>query len=198
MAPSRKFSKTGMELCELFLSKADLLNAFVRKHSGHKLAAYPRTRIVQKCFWSHPSRCREDWQDTPSVVAAEGKRTFNSLAKIERKLLKAEKRFQSDKLRQMEEVKMHSSPMAACKSAPIIFEFLSTRPRLHQKILGCLTHLTLGWISFGMTKRELRKRTSPSATSWASPSTSASAAWSFRTFSIIAIRNANIHILIWP
>jgi uncharacterized protein YllA (UPF0747 family) len=39
------------------------------------------------------------------LVAAEWKRTFNSLNKIERKLLQAEKRFQSDKLRQMEEVK---------------------------------------------------------------------------------------------
>jgi uncharacterized protein YllA (UPF0747 family) len=39
------------------------------------------------------------------LVSAESKRTFNSLEKIERKLLKAEKRFQSDKMRQLEEVK---------------------------------------------------------------------------------------------
>jgi bacillithiol biosynthesis cysteine-adding enzyme BshC len=102
---ARKFDKTGMELSELFLSKADLLNAFVRKHSGHKLQL-TREHASFEMFFNLIRQDAEKIDKTLGpLVAAEGKRTINSLAKIERKLLKAEKRFQSDKLRQMEEVK---------------------------------------------------------------------------------------------
>jgi bacillithiol synthase len=102
---TRKFSKTGMELAELFLSKAELLNAFVRKHANHKLQL-TRERATFEMFFN---LIRQDAEKIDKslgpLVAAEGKQTLNSLAKIERKLLKAEKRFQADKLRQMEEVK---------------------------------------------------------------------------------------------
>jgi bacillithiol biosynthesis cysteine-adding enzyme BshC len=102
---ARKFDKTGMELSELFLLKADLLNAFVRKHSGHKLQL-TREHASFEMFFNLIRQDAEKIDKTLGpLVAAEGKRTINSLAKIERKLLKAEKRFQSDKLRQMEEVK---------------------------------------------------------------------------------------------
>lgn len=101
----RKFSKTGMALTDLFLSKADLLNAFVKKHANHKLQL---TR-EQASFDMFFNLIRQDAEKIDKslgpLVAAEGKRTLNSLLKIERKLLKAEKRFQADKLRQMEEVK---------------------------------------------------------------------------------------------
>ena len=102
---ARKFDKSGMDLNALFLSKADLLNAFVRKHSGHKLQL-TREHATFEMFFNLIRQDAEKIDKTLGpLVAAEGKRTVNSLAKIERKLLKAEKRFQSDKLRQMEEVK---------------------------------------------------------------------------------------------
>jgi uncharacterized protein YllA (UPF0747 family) len=44
------------------------------------------------------------------LLAAEGKRALNSLEKIEKKMLKAEKRLHEDRLRQIDEVKENLFP----------------------------------------------------------------------------------------
>jgi bacillithiol biosynthesis cysteine-adding enzyme BshC len=134
---SRKFSKTGMELCELFLSKADLLNAFVRKHAGHKLQL-TREHASFEMFFDLIRQDAEKIDKTLGpLVAAESKRTFNSLAKIERKLLKAEKRFQSDKLRQMEEVKDALFPNGSLQERTDNFlNFYQQDSTFIKKILG--------------------------------------------------------------
>jgi bacillithiol biosynthesis cysteine-adding enzyme BshC len=134
---ARKFSKTGMELSDLFLSKADLLNQFVRKHSGHKLQLN-RERATFEMFFNLIRQDSEkiDMSLGP-LVAAEWKRTFNSLSKIERKLLQAEKRFQSDKLRQMEEVKDSLFPNGSLQERSDNFlNFYQQDPQFIKKILG--------------------------------------------------------------
>ena len=104
-AISRKFSKTDMAIPDLFLPKPDLLNHFIRSNADHKLQLNREKDTFELFF----SMIRQDAEKIDkslgSLVGAESKRTHNSLLKIERKLLKAEKRFQSDKLRQLEEVK---------------------------------------------------------------------------------------------
>ena len=134
---SRKFEKTGMELSELFLSKADSLNAFVRKHSGHKLQL-TREHATFDMFFNLIRQDAEKIDKTLGpLVAAEGKRTINSLAKIERKLLKAEKRFQSDKLRQMEEVKDTLFPNGSLQERTDSFlNFYQQDPTFIKKILA--------------------------------------------------------------
>ena len=134
---ARKFDKTGMELSQLFLSKAELLNAFVRKHSGHKLQL-AREHASFEMFFNLIRQDAEKIDKTLGpLVAAESKRTFNSLAKIERKLLKAEKRFQSDKLRQMEEVKDSLFPKGSLQERTDNFlNFYQQDPSFIKKILG--------------------------------------------------------------
>jgi bacillithiol synthase len=134
---ARKFDKTGMELSQLFLSKAELLNAFVRKHSGHKLQL-TREHASFEMFFNLIRQDAEKIDKTLGpLVAAESKRTFNSLAKIERKLLKAEKRFQSDKLRQMEEVKDSLFPNGGLQERTDNFlNFYQQDPAFIKKILG--------------------------------------------------------------
>ena len=102
---SRKFSKTQMELSDLFRPKPDLLNTFVRKHAGHKLELQREKKTFEMFFNLIGQSAEKIDKTLGPLVDAEAKRAFNSLCKIERKLMKAEKRFQSDKLRQVEEVK---------------------------------------------------------------------------------------------
>jgi bacillithiol biosynthesis cysteine-adding enzyme BshC len=134
---ARKFSKTGMELSDLFLQKSDLLNQFVRKHSGHKLQLN-RERATLEMFFNLISQDSEKIDKSLGpLVAAEWKRTFNSLSKIERKLLQAEKRFQSDKLRQMEEVKDALFPNGSLQERTDNFlNFYQQDPQFIKKILG--------------------------------------------------------------
>jgi bacillithiol synthase len=102
---ARKFGKTGIDEQSLFLTKPDLFNSFVRKHAGHKLEL-EREKATFAMFFKLIQQHAEKIDATLGpLVAAEAKRNQNSLLKIERKLLMAEKRFQSDKLRQLEEVK---------------------------------------------------------------------------------------------
>lgn len=134
---ARKFDKTGMEQHELFLSKADLLNVFVRKHSGHKLQL-TREHASFEMFFNLIRQDAEKIDKTLGpLVAAESKRTFNSLVKIERKLVKAEKRFQSDKLRQMEEVKDALFPNGSLQERTDNFlNFYQQDSQFIKKILG--------------------------------------------------------------
>lgn len=102
---NRKFEKTGLEVNQLFEHKNFLFNHWVLKHSKHNLTVgYERT-TVSEIFSKLQQRAETIDKTLGPFVGAEGKRALNSLEKIERKLLRAEKRVQSDKLRQIESVK---------------------------------------------------------------------------------------------
>jgi bacillithiol synthase len=101
----RKFEKTGLELSQLFEEKNFLFNHWVLKHSKHNLTVGPERTTVNDIFTNLQQRAEAIDKTLSPYVGAEGKRALNSLEKIERKLLRAEKRQQSDKLRQIEAVK---------------------------------------------------------------------------------------------
>jgi bacillithiol synthase len=102
---SRKFEKTGLELSNLFEEKNFLFNHWTIKNSNHDLTVGQERNQTERIF--EELRKRAESIDTTLVpfVGAESKRALNSLEKIERKMLRAEKRLQSDKLRQIESVK---------------------------------------------------------------------------------------------
>jgi bacillithiol synthase len=102
---SRKFAKTGMGFQDLFLGKPELFNMFVRQHADHKLELEREKATFGMFFKLIQQNAEKIDKSLGPLVEAETKRNQNSLLKIERKLLKAEKRFQSDKLRQLDEVK---------------------------------------------------------------------------------------------
>ena len=102
---SRKFEKTGLDLREIFEDKNFLFNHSVLKHSPRNLTVGTERESVLTLFQQLRERAEQVDKSLSPFVGAEGKRALNSLEKIERKLLRAEKRLHADKLRQIEWVK---------------------------------------------------------------------------------------------
>ena len=101
----RKLEKTGLSLVQLFEDKNYLFNEWTVKNSKHNLTLGKERDTIQEIYEELKQRAGSIDQTLVPFVGAEGKRVMNSLEKIEHKMLRAEKRQQSDKLRQIEEVK---------------------------------------------------------------------------------------------
>ncbi|MGE0590446.1 MAG: bacillithiol biosynthesis cysteine-adding enzyme BshC [Cyclobacteriaceae bacterium] len=102
---ARKFEKTGLSLVDLFEEKNYLFNDWVLKNTHHNLTLTKELNTVKALFTDIKSRALEIDKTLDQLIAAEGQKAQNSFEKIERKLLRAEKRLHSDKLRQIGEVK---------------------------------------------------------------------------------------------
>lgn len=102
---ARKFEKTGLSIEQLFESKNYLFNDWVLKNSNHNLTLTEESKTVNKIFDELAGRAKKIDSTLSRLIDAESKRAQKSFAKIEQKLLKAEKRRHADKLRQIEEVK---------------------------------------------------------------------------------------------
>jgi len=101
----RKFEKTGLELKDLFEEKNYIFNHWTLKNTSHDLTVGKERDILREVFEKLKARAGSIDQTLAPFVGAEGKRALNSIEKIEQKLLRAEKRLHSDKLRQIEAVK---------------------------------------------------------------------------------------------
>ncbi|HEY0739983.1 MAG TPA: bacillithiol biosynthesis cysteine-adding enzyme BshC [Chryseosolibacter sp.] len=101
----RKFEKLKFSHEELFEDKNFLFNDWTLKHANHKLGVGDERTVVLETFDKLKARASAIDPTLGPFLGAEGKRALNSLEKIERKMLRAEKRLQADKLRQIEEVK---------------------------------------------------------------------------------------------
>lgn len=101
----RKFQKLGLSYEELFEDKNFLFNDWTLKNANHKLGVGEERNLVLETFEKLKERAVAIDPTLGPFIGAEGKRALNSLEKIERKMLRAEKRLQSDKLRQIEQVK---------------------------------------------------------------------------------------------
>lgn len=106
----KKFEKTGLEISDLFEEKNFLFNHWVLKNSNHNLTVSEELKKIEEIFSELKKRAENIDLTLIPFVGAEGKRAHNSLEKIEHKLLRAEKRKQNDKLRQIESVKDHLFP----------------------------------------------------------------------------------------
>jgi bacillithiol synthase len=102
---SRKLTKIGLELKEIFEEKNFLFNHWILKYSPRNLTVGSERESVIGLFGQLRERAELVDKSLSPFVGAEGKRALNSLEKIERKLLRAEKRLHNDKLRQIESVK---------------------------------------------------------------------------------------------
>jgi bacillithiol synthase len=101
----RKFQKLGLSYEELFEDKNFLFNDWTLKNANHKLGVGEERGVVIETFEKLKERAAAIDPTLGPFLSAERKRALNSLEKIERKMLRAEKRLQSDKLRQIEQVK---------------------------------------------------------------------------------------------
>jgi bacillithiol biosynthesis cysteine-adding enzyme BshC len=101
----RKLDKTGLAYRDLFEEKNFLFNHWIVKNSRHNLTVGAERNDLGTLFQSLKTRAESIDKTLAPFVGAEGKRALDSLEKIEKKLLRAEKRLHSDRLRQIEEVK---------------------------------------------------------------------------------------------
>lgn len=101
----RKFEKTGLDLSNLFEEKNFLFNHWTVKNTKHNLTVGQELHSTVHIFEELKKRAAAIDSTLAFFVGAEGKRAVNSLEKIEKKMLRAEKRLQSDKLGQIDAVK---------------------------------------------------------------------------------------------
>ena len=101
----KKFEKTGLEIKDLFEEKNYLFNHWISKNSNHQLSLGKELESIQSTLNQIKERATKIDSTLTKFVGAETQRTINGLEKIEKKMLRAEKRLHSDKLKQLEAVK---------------------------------------------------------------------------------------------
>jgi bacillithiol biosynthesis cysteine-adding enzyme BshC len=101
----RKFEKTGLEISVLFEGKNHIFNHWITKNSHHNLTVDAEQTALDSIFSALKLRAESIDKTLGPFISAERKRALDSLATIEKKLLRAEKRLHNDKLRQIESAK---------------------------------------------------------------------------------------------
>jgi uncharacterized protein YllA (UPF0747 family) len=133
----RKYEKTGLELNLLFEEKNFLFNHWVLKNSKHNLTVGKERDTINEIFLKLRQQSEEIDKTLGPFLGAEGKRAMDSLEKIEKKLLRAEKRQQSEKLKQIEAVKDALFPNGSLQERTDNFlNFYQKDPRFIDKLLN--------------------------------------------------------------
>jgi bacillithiol synthase len=101
----KKFLKTGLEVKDLFQEKNYLFNHWVASNSQHDLSLGKQMQSLQSLLQEVETKATEIDSTLTKLVAAENQRALNGLERIEKKMLKAEKRKHEEKLKQIEAVK---------------------------------------------------------------------------------------------
>ncbi|MEO5976755.1 MAG: bacillithiol biosynthesis cysteine-adding enzyme BshC [Chryseolinea sp.] len=102
---SRKFGKTGLALKDLFEEKNFIFNHWVLANTSHNLRTTSEQKAAGRIFEELKSRASTIDTTLSTFVAAAQKRNNTDLEKIEKKMMRAEKRLHTDRLRQIEAVK---------------------------------------------------------------------------------------------
>ncbi len=100
-----KWDKTGLELDDLFKDKNFLFNHWVLKHTHHNLTLGTEMKNLAAMMADVQKRAASIDTTLGPLVSAEMTRFTKGVEKIEKKMLKAEKRLHQEKLRQIETVK---------------------------------------------------------------------------------------------
>jgi bacillithiol biosynthesis cysteine-adding enzyme BshC len=101
----RKLQKTGLDIDLLFEEKNYLFNHWMLKNSKKNLTVGAERTTIKEIYEKLKQRAESIDLTLGPFTGAEGTRVMNGLEKIERRLLRAEKRLHTDKLRQIEAVK---------------------------------------------------------------------------------------------
>jgi uncharacterized protein YllA (UPF0747 family) len=101
----RKLEKTGLDFIQFFEEKNYLYNHWTLKNSKNNLTVGAERTTILEIYDKLKERAESIDKTLGPFTGAEGARVINGLEKIERKLLRAEKRLNSDKLRQIDAVK---------------------------------------------------------------------------------------------
>ncbi len=101
----RKLQKSGLDIQDLFNEKNYLFNHWVVKNSLHDLSLGSAMKTVEELVKNIEDRCARLDATLVPMAKAEGKRIQHAIEKVEKKMLRAEKRLHSDRLRQIESLK---------------------------------------------------------------------------------------------
>jgi len=101
----RKLRKTGLDINLFFEEKNYLFNHWTLINSKNNLTVGAERGTIKKIYEQLKHRAESIDVTLGPFTGAEGTRVMNGLEKIERRLLRAEKRLHTDKLRQIEAVK---------------------------------------------------------------------------------------------
>ena len=101
----RKLEKTGLDFSCYFEEKNYLFNHWMLKNSKKDLTVGSERSTIREIYSQLKQRAESIDKTLGPFAGAEGTRVMNGLEKIERKLLRAEKRLHTEKLRQIEAVK---------------------------------------------------------------------------------------------
>ncbi len=101
----RKLDKTGLEVSDFFETKNFIFNHWTIKNTHHDLSLGTEIHAMLQLFERIKQRAAAIDPTLAPHTGAKAKKTLDSLNVIEKKLLKAEKRNHTDKLRQIEAVK---------------------------------------------------------------------------------------------
>lgn len=102
---ARKWSKTELGVADLFEDPNTLFNKWTLAHTVHDLSVEAEQRDLAALFGRLQKRARDIDVTLGQFVEANAKRAMKSLEKTGQKMLRAERRRESDKLRQIAEVK---------------------------------------------------------------------------------------------
>ncbi|MCK6617038.1 MAG: bacillithiol biosynthesis cysteine-adding enzyme BshC [Cyclobacteriaceae bacterium] len=132
----RKLQKTGIDVIDLFKEKSALLNQTAIKFATQKIQLNGEKQAIVDHFNAIKEHAAMLDKTLAPMVAAETKRALNSLEKIEQKLLRAEKRRQADRLRQVEELKDSLFPNGGLQERTDNFlNFFQTDPQFINKLI---------------------------------------------------------------
>ncbi len=104
-ATGKKLDKTSLGIEHYFREKNDIFNHWVSAHSGHSLTVSDELKESMTLMTGIEKRAVAIDPTLGPMVKAEAARLQHALEKIEKKMLRAEKRNHLDRLRQIEQVK---------------------------------------------------------------------------------------------
>jgi bacillithiol synthase len=128
---ARKMKKVPLNLTDWFLPTDALATQFARTHSEHPLELASQQQKIERLFASIKTQAAAIDSTLEAMVLAQRKKALNSLQAIEKKMLRAEKRYLSDKIRQIQEVKQSLFPGGGLQERKWnVLPFLWTNPQL--------------------------------------------------------------------
>ncbi|HZY82603.1 MAG TPA: bacillithiol biosynthesis cysteine-adding enzyme BshC [Cyclobacteriaceae bacterium] len=101
----QKWEKTKLEVADLFKEKNYLFNHWVLKNTHHDLTLGKELKRLQEMMDDVRKRASNIDSTLGPLVGAEATKFSKGIEKVERKMLKAEKRLHQEKLKQIEAVK---------------------------------------------------------------------------------------------
>jgi len=131
-----KFGKTGLDFKHLFEEKNSLFNQWILKNTHHDLSLGKELTLFAEQFASIRDRAGRIDPTLVKFVEAQATRTADRIEKIEKKMLRAEKRMNKEKLGQLESVKDSLFPNGSPQERVDNFlNFYQKDPQFIQKLL---------------------------------------------------------------